>query len=53
MSPEEIKRNIAESIPEFIGLADIWKENREIKAIKAIKAMNLTSVGVAVGILNY
>ena len=47
MSPEEIKRNIAESIPEFIGLADIWKENREIKA------MNLTSVGIAVGILNY
>lgn len=47
MSSEEIKRNIAESIPEFSVLANIWKENREIKA------MNLTSVGIAIGILNY
>lgn len=47
MSPEEIKRDIAESVSGFNGLSDVWKENREIKA------MNLTSVGIAIGILNY
>ena len=47
MSSEEIKEDITKYVPEFKGLADIWKDNREIKA------MNLTSVGMAIGILNY
>lgn len=47
MTVEEVKNDISENVEGFDELAEFWKESREFKAMK------LTSVGIAIGILNY
>ena len=47
MGIEEIKRDIASHVSGFEELSDFWKETSEVKS------MELTSVGIEIGLLNY
>lgn len=47
MGVEEIKKDISLHVPGFEELSDFWKKTSEFKS------MNLTSVGIEIGLLNY
>lgn len=47
MEVQEIKEDISSHVQGFESLADFWKKTSEFKS------MNLTSVGIEIGLLNY
>lgn len=47
MEVKEIKDDISSHVQGFEELADFWKKTSEFKS------MNLTSVGIEIGLLNY
>lgn len=47
MSPEEIKADIVKHVDDFEDLSNFWLESKDFKAL------SLTSVGIAIGVLNY